>query len=159
MAGWQAGCSWYYHADRKPIMALPHVAPPPPLTVCVIIVLGMAMVLTDRCFWWWWWLGGGGVKAGIWILLISLWWLKICGRELLAMIIGYFVFCNPSFLLLPALITKFGHHALTSRVFDSVGQKTPPRYHNNSHARQSLSKTSHLGRQKTALVCLASCSS
>ena len=25
----------------------------PPLTVCVIIVLGMAMVLTDRCFWWW----------------------------------------------------------------------------------------------------------
>ena len=54
------------------------------------------------------------------------------------MIIGYFVFCNPSFLLLPALITKFGHHALTSRVFDSVGQRTPPRYQNNTPVDQRL---------------------
>ena len=141
-------------------MALPHVAPPPPLTVCVIIVLGMAMVLSDHCFWWWWcWLGGEGVKAGVWILLISLWWLKICGRELPTMIIGYFVFCNPSFLLLPALITKFGHHALTSRVFDWAGQRTPPRYHNNSPTRKACQRHQTKGCQKTVLKCLASYSS
>ena len=52
-AGRQAARSWYYHADRKPIMALPHHHQHHHWP-CVIIVLGMAMGLTDRCSWWRW---------------------------------------------------------------------------------------------------------